>query len=368
MDNKQDIYSSPSRDKKQDEDLPIVDLQTGTARAAARRRTLGFSVFMIVVLGLAIWLFVTFEARQKESYEALIEEADKSLKTPTETEKNPKAELRPEVVAPDINDIAEELRAPRTAALSSLDRQKLGKAMGEVRIANQYLQEQDWEHAEIHAYKALELWPEMPVAMRLLGFVYMQRGQFNEAVAVLENVLDREPFSAETFNNLASAYMQKFEFTRAEELLNTALQIRPDFTVAHMNLGLLYVISGQYELTIDHLEYALTFSPDNIPARNNLSVALIRVGRYNEAREQLHRIIETEPGRAKAYFNIAITYVLEREADKALEWIRKGASRCTPIKCRTYLTDSDFDPLRNHPAFQEFMQSLFPELPTLPEG
>ena len=41
-------------------------------------------------------------------------------------------------------------------------------------------------------------------------------GQFEQAILVLEQALESDPFSAETLNNLATAYMQKGMMDKAE--------------------------------------------------------------------------------------------------------------------------------------------------------
>jgi Tfp pilus assembly protein PilF len=244
--------------------------------------------------------------------------------------------------------------------------QRMAEAMGEIRIANQYLQAKDWDAAEEHARKALAIWPDVNAALRLLGVVYTQRGQFDEAIRVLERALVSNPFSGETFNTLAVAYMQKGLLETSEDMLLTALQINPDDAIARVNMGLLYTLWERYPEAVENFEAALPRIAQSRGVRNNLSVALIRMGRYEEARRELRILIEEDPSAAGPCFNMAVSHVLEGRAEEGLRWIREGVRRCQPAEAQRYLADSSYDAIRGSPAFQEVLRGLFPELPRVP--
>lgn len=248
----------------------------------------------------------------------------------------------------------------------TLSPQKMAESMSYIRSAQQYIRSRDMEGGEREIMKALQVWPDMNIAIRLLGSIYTQRGQFDQAIVLLEKSLSKEPFSAEVLNNLAINYMQKGMMAKAEELLLTSLQIRQDYGVAYINLGFVHLRSGRYDLAAEMFERGLEYIPDSPGVLNNLAVCLIRMGDYENARKKLQELIETTPNRSTAYFNMAISYVLEQNFTVALDWIRKGADFCTPSQLQSYLSDSDFDSLRSHPEFQQIIQERFPDIPTLP--
>jgi Flp pilus assembly protein TadD len=261
-----------------------------------------------------------------------------------------------------LTDLGDSTQAPPP----TLSPQKMAEAMSYVRSAQQYIRSRDMDGAERETLKALEVWPDMNLAVRLLGSIYTQRGQFDQAVLLLEKSLNREPFSAETLNNLAINYMQKGMMSRAEELLNTSLQIRPEYGVAYINLGFIHLRLGRYDLAIENFEAGLKQMPENTGVLNNLAVCLIRMGDYEGARARLEELIQLAPNRATAYFNMAISYVLEQNTEAAFEWIRRGADACTPSQLQAYLSDADFDAIRSHPDFQQILRERFPNIPSRP--
>jgi tetratricopeptide (TPR) repeat protein len=261
--------------------------------------------------------------------------------------------------------VAEPAPEPQTA---DIDPEKMAQAMKELRLANDYLRVREFDPAEEHAKKALAVVPEMNHAQRLLGVIYTQRGQFDQAIAILERALKSNLFSAETYNNLATAYMQKGMLDKAEELLQTALQINPEYYFAYLNLGLLYLTKGQYEAAADNLERALNRVPNDPGPRNNLAVALLRLGRYEDARRNLQTIVDGNPQIPNSYFNMAITYVLEKKYSDAMAWIHRGAQHCSPMVCQQFLSDNDFNVMRGQPEFQKLLESLSPEVTTPTKG
>lgn len=360
--------NQPPSDKPNKDAPPQVDFTMGQARALTIRNVVGFVIVALLVLAVAILVLIWKESGPPEPLPPAAGDgltASNLIGTAGATAAIP---FRPE---------AELFTAPpdgrKPMPSQSMDPERMASAMNETRMGEQYLRANQLDKAESHARKALEIWPNMNSAMRLLGVVYTHRGQFDQAIAVLEKALGDAPFNPEVFNNLATAYMQKKQFDKAEELLLTSLRIQPEYRLAYLNLGLLYLAQGKYAAAVDYLEESVQDIPRDAPARNNLAVALIRLGRMEEARKQLAYLVQNNPDFPATYFNMAVTYALEDNADEAVKWIRQGAGRCTPVSARRYITDPDFDRIRNHPLFRAMILELFPQmlppkLPTLPSS
>ncbi|MFH0954311.1 MAG: tetratricopeptide repeat protein [Verrucomicrobiota bacterium] len=355
MDEHRDIYRKPESQPRRNEGPVTVEPTPAEIRARTRRSTIGFTLVMLALLGGSTWFIYI---QEKETERAVQERDTLSIA----------ALSRQTGAVPSIR-----FETPRTAITApvepspegeaaGINPEKMAQAMAEVRLANDYLRAREFDPAEAHARKALEVVPNMNQALRLLGVIYTQRGQFDQAIATLERALKSNLFSAETYNNLAAAYMQKGMFDKAEELLQTSLQISPDYHIACLNLGLVYIAKGQYEAAADSLERAIARVPNDPGPRNNLAVALLRTGRYDEARTQLQTVVDNNPQLPNSYFNMAITYVLEKRFDDAMAWIRRGAQHCSPMACQQFLSDNDFNSMRDQPEFKKFLDALYPEV------
>ena len=355
MQERRDIYSKPSKSGKIAEFEP---LQKPNFKPPHRMAVVTIVIMSVIMIGVIIYFNMT-------DFKTNIGEFD-SLLNRDSAPSNVVANAKTNVDAGSVESLLTDLGGTEQAPPPTLSPQKMAEAMSFVRSAQEYIRSRDMDGAERETEKALEVWPDMNIAIRLLGSIYTQRGQFDQAIVLLEKSIAKEPFSAETLNNLAINYMQKGMMSKSEELLITSLQIRPDYGVAYINLGFVHLRLGRYDLAAENFELGLKNMPDNPGVLNNLAVSLIRLGDYAGAREKLQQLIELAPERGPAYFNMAISYVMERNLDAALEWIRRGADLCTPSQLQSYLSDADFDTIRAHPVFQQIIRERFPDIPSIP--
>ena len=352
MSNRSDIYSKPVQPGGSK--TTFEPLQPSTVKPP-HYKAIVLLVFMIILLaGVAIYF------SDKESGGALGDYDH--LLTPSLVATNiPGARERRTTDVSSIESLLTDIGITSQEPPPTLSPQRMAEAMAHVRSAQQFIRSRDMDRAEKEIEAALNVWPDMNIAVRLLGSIYTQRGQFDQAIVLLERSLTRDPFSAETLNNLAINFMQKGMMGKAEELLITSLQIRPEYGVAYINLGFVHLRQGRYDLAAENFELGLMQTPNSPGVLNNLAVSLIRLGDIKGAREKLQELVDMAPGRATAYFNMAISYVMEGDYETAMEWVLRGADICTPVQLQSYLSDSDFDPLRTHPPFQRLVRERFPD-------
>lgn len=363
MATKRDIYAGADRSGNDDGKGSEGGGQSDPSGLPTTRRVWHHAVMMIVLMLIALWIF---------AYTAHVQDERDSDRIPkgyvhqdVKTTMRERMEERVPVASP------VEVTLPRTvqeevkvsAGELPMDQELMVRAMDKLRTARDFLAEREYGNAESLAIEALELWPDMNGAQRLLGVVYWQRQQFPQAVEMFEAALQGDPFSAEIFNNLAMAYLQMGEVDKAEEYLMTALDLEPDYAVTHLNLGFLHLARARFEVAAEFIEDALETYPNNVNARNNLSVCLVRLGRYDEARRHLQLLVDRAPEVADPYFNLAVVYVLEEDYEVAMEWIKRGAENCTLLELQKYLGDPDLDDMRGYPAFLDFINTVFSDRP-----
>jgi hypothetical protein len=81
---------------------------------------------------------------------------------------------------------------------------------------------------------------------------------------------------------------------------------------------------------------------------------LYEAGRYAEAADRGRELIEAHPGQAYLLYNVACCESLAGRTTDAIEHLRQAIDRWED--CREMATqDSDFDPIRGEPAFEELI-------------
>ena len=107
-----------------------------------------------------------------------------------------------------------------------------------------------------------------------LGLLYLERGQFDEAITHFGQAVAMYPNHVEGRNNLGLALTRKRQLDEAITEFRLVLQADPRHSRAHNNLGVALVGKGRLEEAIAEFRTALDIAPDVPGGRKNLELAL----------------------------------------------------------------------------------------------
>jgi Flp pilus assembly protein TadD len=135
-----------------------------------------------------------------------------------------------------------------------------------------------------------------------------------QAVAYLEQAMEKDPMNPRTLANLGLAYLESGSPTQAmatlkRALLYPSLDPKPHF-VARYLLGKIYMSLDQIREATENFREALVLDRTNVNAMIDLGVALAKRGRISEAKAQFREALELDPGNELAMKNLE---ALERE-------------------------------------------------------
>lgn len=324
---------------------------TDPARAAANRRVAVFiAVFALLFVGALVLVL-----REEKRRSILIQP------TPTAP---PEVEIPVAPAPPPAKQKPAKPPEPTSPALQQSD--QMAAALASFREATEFMKTQRFEQAEKSAAAALQAYPQMAAAQRLLGLIYIQQGRIRSAIAILEASLRTEPFHPEALTNLAFAYLQNNNSHLALELIETCRSLHPTYSPALIQHGLILLSLRDLPQTIAVLQEAVDAFPGRTGPRNNLAVALYRSGDLTGAREQLAQVLAMDPKNFSALFNSGALYAQETNAPAAVPWLRQAMQQMPPNQFRNYLNDPDLAPIRESPEFLELLQELDPVFPGAP--
>lgn len=118
-----------------------------------------------------------------------------------------------------------------------------------------------------------------------------QSGKADDAIALLQSFLQREPNSAEAHNWLGVAYLQKNSLGDAEAEFRQALKLHPGYIRAYNNLGSTLAQAGDLTGGIRFLQEGLKRSPDDFQLRLNLGMALRSKGDAEGALQHFRQLM-----------------------------------------------------------------------------
>gem|GEM_PF-1484935 len=152
---------------------------------------------------------------------------------------------------------------------------------------------------------AVKARPESPTLLYNLGMMYMEKGNYADAVQFLKSSLD---------------YIKSTGLTKAN------LAMYPEvYMGASTNLGLVYARVGMYNEAIAVLKEAIQFRPDDLDANIDLGTVFYAMGDVDKAIEQMKRCIELDPKNASVHNLIGLIYYRKQLHNAALDEFQTAA-------------------------------------------
>ncbi len=111
----------------------------------------------------------------------------------------------------------------------------------------------------------------------------LSKGNFSQALALCEQLMEIEPRNAEVFLTMANAYEHAGDRQKSEKFFLAGLKLAPNFIPAMINFALMYYRAGFLEKALARFNAALALEPDFIPALDGASRALFDLRRYQDA-------------------------------------------------------------------------------------
>ena len=102
--------------------------------------------------------------------------------------------------------------------------------------------------------------------------VWLHEGNYEQAIELLEKVVEASPGVSAPYINLALAYRKAGKLELAEENLKTALNLISGHPVASNEYGLLLRKAGRFDEAKTIYEQSLMIFPDYLPVRRNLGI------------------------------------------------------------------------------------------------
>lgn len=138
----------------------------------------------------------------------------------------------------------------------------------------------------------------------------VQRGRYEAGIALLEQVLEREPANFVAHINLGSAY-----YLRAQERRCTGTPKAMEEAAS--------AVAADLSAAVRHFEYVLALDPHHVQALLNLAAAYSELDRLGDSIELLERVLRIDPRCPDGHYNLATAYLRQGDRERAKEELRK---------------------------------------------
>lgn len=163
----------------------------------------------------------------------------------------------------------------------------------------------------------LQLDPDNPEALHLLGVSAYQQQRYETACTLIVQALARKPDFADAHSNLGNVLREMGHLDEAEKSFRKAINVNPKFTMAHYNLGNVLMSRKKPKEAAESFERAIAGNPRLAEAYINRGIALKELGRLKEAEVSYRKALSLKPDLAIVHFNLGNVLLETGSPEKA---------------------------------------------------
>jgi arylsulfatase A-like enzyme len=182
------------------------------------------------------------------------------------------------------------------------------------------------------------------------GMIAVEDGHYNEAIPLLQHVLDDSPSISAAQAQLGIALARVKRFPEAIAALRKAVQLLPDAVEPQYELGLALFETGAWPEAVPYFEFVSKKRPKWPDAQYSLAAVYARTQHVPEAVDLLHTVLELNPEHFRANLLLGRILTLEHFPDQALPYL-KQATKSEPANFEAHAFLGDvYDQLGDGPA------------------
>jgi Tfp pilus assembly protein PilF len=158
-----------------------------------------------------------------------------------------------------------------------------------------------------------------------LGYVQLERGQTQEAMASAKTAIERDPKNADAHNFMGLICMSQSDYQQAADHLREAVRLNPFFTDAHNNLGAVYRELKQYDRSLAELQAALKDKTYRTPEKIQLNLGNLYFdqGVMSEAIRWYEQAVSTSPTYVRGHLALGAAYQKAGRGEQAAQQFRR---------------------------------------------
>ena len=210
----------------------------------------------------------------------------------------------------------------------------------EAHLASYYHSQEanSFREAEAVAERALALDESLWQVHVALGMLYRDSGRLDDAIAELEDAIERQPTAAQPYLELAETLARLRRDGDAEAMFRRAIMLETGYWAVHNAFGNFLWHLYRYDEAIPFYEKVVELAPDSGIGYDNLANAYLALGEYAKAIE----VAEASPAPSWwTYSNRGLVHYYQRKFAEAAEDFERAVSLAPDVyKCWGQLGDA----------------------------
>ncbi len=252
---------------------------------------------------------------------------------------------------------SETMPKAKAAALRAIE---IDETLDEAHIALgiiAYWYDWDWQSAEKHYLRAIELDPNNAHSHRAYAHFLSTTAQHEKALVEAKRGRKLDPLTLSS-NALEGQYL--FYAGKPDEALdqlNKTIDLDANFWLAHLIISRVYAEKGMHAEAIAAATKAKELSKVNSESIALIGYSLAKSGETEKARAVLEELLKLSATRYVPPYNFALVYNGLGETDKALDYLEKGFTE-KDVRMVFLKVELKWNNLRNEPRFVDLMRRM----------
>lgn len=251
-----------------------------------------------------------------------------------------------------------------SASRQALDSEPLAVRLESWELAERYLRSADALirrgidlEAARRLRQVLTAAPENRIAMRKLLEIFMNSGQYDQALPLCIRLLEQDSSQRDVKMHLLSALYQTDRFEDAVRLSERMLKHTPGDLDVLMLAAQSSRAAGNSERALEHYAGILQHNPQHPGALQGSGEILLEQERFEEALPFYTELLREEPTE-EIYYALALCYAQLEEAGKAVIRMGQAASLFGESAVGPWLGQPVFNPIRETVDFRAFADRI----------
>jgi len=154
--------------------------------------------------------------------------------------------------------------------------------------ARQLAESGDFEKASKIAFSVLERAPNSPMALHMIGYIYLMVDKPVLAYQFYRRALQADARHAEVWNNFGRAADELHRYEESEAAFKKAITLEPGYAGAYANLAVSLINQARYPDALKSAEKSLEIEPDNKSGWINVGFASLALGDWERGFKGYH--------------------------------------------------------------------------------
>jgi tetratricopeptide (TPR) repeat protein len=180
--------------------------------------------------------------------------------------------------------------------------------------------------------EALRLNSKNKQAHFLLGKMYRDAGNTDEAIQEFKTVIELDPKFPLSHYNLAQAYMDKRDFDSAQKQLDDEIQNNPRNYDAMTDRAEVNILLASYDKASEDLAQAKLIEPNRWRAYLLTSQLAFAQEKYDEAKQNLENVLRIKPDAIEAHIQMGKILKAEKSFEGAQLWLQNVVQHLSGLR------------------------------------